>query len=391
MSLSGPQYALIEARYGTLQSALDAATDPLLANAHIFVQGSIRMKTTIKPARGATGEMATVDADAVVWLPNAGTASAQDVLDAIEKRFSQATRVDEPVKPLRRGIRIVYADETPGFHMDITPARNAPGNTAVRGHGALLVPDRVSGWKESSPMPYSEWLETVGQLAIRLLDDDLTKRAAEFADATQDPLPDYDDYRVPVPLRAAVKLLKRHRDEWAIRTGKIAQRPISAVITTLAARAYEDVVERSSAHPMRPVEAIMAIVAAMPLHVLQGQEGWIVPNPRDARENFTEKWNRPGGEGAGYKQAFDAWHAQAKRDILLGLEDHATNDAFKEAFVERFGGRQDLIEEVIQGLPHTWTLPGRAAGMSLNKVSLGLLTGAGNGARSPEVPVRRLG
>ncbi len=335
--------------------------------------------------------MATIDADAIVWLPNAGSASAQDVLDAVEQRFRDATRVNEPVQQLRRGIRIEYADENPGFHMDITPARNAHGNTFEQGHGALLVPDRVSGWKESSPIPYSDWLERTSRVAIQLVRDDLAKRAAELAEATQDPIPLYDDYRTPNPLRAAVKLLKRHRDEWAIRTGKIAQRPISAVLTTLAARAYEDVARRSTAQPMRPVEAIMAIVASMPAHIQHGPQGYAVPNPLDARENFAEKWNRPAGEGAGYKQAFDAWHAQAQRDILLGLEDQHSTAAFKEAFFKGFGGRRELVEDVIRDLPGSWNLPGRALGTTRNTVAVELLTGAGNGARGPEEPVRRLG
>ena len=246
MSLTRTQYELIESRYGTLQKTLAVATNPLLADAHIFVQGSIGLRTAIKPSPRAKGAMATVDADAVVWLPNAAGADADDVLEELEARFEEARRVDEPIDQLRRGIRIIYADEDPGFHIDITPARCAPGNRQALGVGALQVPDRVEGWKASSPRPYSSWLEETAALRISLRGlKELGAQRVVLAEASQDPLPQYDDYIDGNPLRAAIKLLKRHRDEWAISHRREDVRPISAVITTLTALSYRDLAARA--------------------------------------------------------------------------------------------------------------------------------------------------
>lgn len=391
MSLSPSQYRLIEQRYGVLQDALDAADDPLLSGAHIFVQGSIRLKTTIKPADGAKDDMATIDADAVVWLPNTSSATAAQVLEAVEKRFRDSTRVESPIELLRRGIRIVYADEDPGFHIDVTPARCAPGNGKGDGEGALMVPDRHVGWKASSPIPYSDWLEQVSALKIEIVYDRLTKRATEFAEATQDPIPDYANYMQPNPLRAAVKLLKRHRDEWAIRNKQQSVRPISAIITTLAGQAYTEVAQLSKTRPLRTVEAIMEIVARMPRSVLQGANGYAVLNPLDHGENFAEKWNRPHGEGAGYKQAFDQWHAAAMHDIRLGLEDQGSAVAFREAVAKSFGVSESLVEDVVKGIPNDWSLPGRAEGTTRNTLSLARLTGAASGVVGTQGDVRPVG
>ena len=79
ISLSPSLYDTINQRYNTLQEILRASDDPILKSVHVFHQGSIRLRTAIKP-HGRSGELGTVDADAVVWLENAGNASSEDVL-----------------------------------------------------------------------------------------------------------------------------------------------------------------------------------------------------------------------------------------------------------------------------------------------------------------------
>lgn len=396
MSLTETQYTLICERYAELQRILSSATDPILQGAHIFVQGSIRLKTTLKPAPNAEKEMGTIDADAVVWLPNAGTADAATVLRVIEERFRDGVRVNAPIEPLRRGIRIVYADEKPGFHIDVTPARSVAGNKSENGHGALEVPDREIGWKESSPIPYADWLDLTSQEQISLEGlVELAKRHVVLDEATQDPLPEYQDYIDANPLRATIKLLKRHRDEWAIRTNEIAMRPISAVITTLAALAYADVAAESQrGRRYRPVEAIMEIVARMPSFIGGGAGAYQVLNPKDAGENFAEKWNRPDGEGSRYREAFFAWHEVARQDIQLGLKDLGSTVAFVEAMHERFGVSKMLVEDVNRELPGNWTLPGRASEVTANAARLSALVGgtaATSNSQASVKPVDRLG
>ena len=214
ISLTPAQYDLITDRYSNLQAILNVAEDEILKDAHIFVQGSIGLKTTIKPAPEAEGDMVNVDADAIVLLPNAQNVDSKEVLDALTRRFEEGTRTSTPIKPLRRGIRIVYADENPGFHIDVTPARNARGNGQSAGYGNLEVPDRETGWKCSTPRDYSLWLENLAKLEIQIIRK-MADNKVLMDSATQDPLPLYEDYTEHNPLRATIKLLKRHRDQWA--------------------------------------------------------------------------------------------------------------------------------------------------------------------------------
>ncbi|APP00447.1 nucleotidyltransferase [Xanthomonas perforans] len=392
ISLSERQYDKINARYEVLEGILNAATSPLLHSAHIFVQGSIGLRTTIKPVNGAPADLGTVDADAIVWLPNAGGASAQSVLDEIQKRIEDGTRVDAKVEKLRRGVRIIYADETPGFHIDITPARAIHGNQETHGKGKLEVPDReLQAWKASSPIPYLGWLEQASEKQISLESTQvLATRAIAMDEATQAPLPDYEKYIDNDPLRATIKLLKRHRDEWAIRNNDPSHRPISAVITTLATRAYEEVAAESSRHPRRPLDAIVEIVTKMSSYVQHVGGKYLVCNPKDDAENFAEKWNRP-SEGSLYVNAFRKWHEDAKNSITLGLQEFPSLESFNEAVKERFALGSTFVASVNNEIPANWTLPGRKLGHTRNVSMIGSVFGSGvagnqaqDGAGSPE-------
>lgn len=391
ISLSEAQYEKINDRYSQLEKILSASDNPLLAEAHIFVQGSMRLKTTIKPIPGAPADLDTIDADAIIWLPHAQGASAQVVLDAIEERFRKGSRVQEEIKQLRRGIRIVYADENPGFHIDVTPARAILGNGKGNGEGKLEVPDRVTGWKASSPIPYSNWLQVASDQVISLEESLVIAKSQRMLDeATQAPLPQYEDYIDQDPLRATIKLLKRHRDEWAIKTKSADTRPISAVITTLATHAYLDVVKESKSKPLPPLDAILEIVRRMPEHIAKRGTDCFVCNPADTGENFAEKWNRP-GEGQGYRQAFAKWHADASASVSLGLESFESTDSFAKAVKENFGMAPAFITAVNNEIPANWTMPGRPDGTTRNTASMGALFGGASGGGNPQSSVKPVG
>jgi hypothetical protein len=384
ISLSEAQYQKIEGRYSQLQKILNASDNPLLSEAHIFAQGSMRLKTTIKPVSEAPEDLDTIDADAIIWLPHAQGAGAQEVLDAIEERFKSGSRVQEEIKQLRRGIRIIYADENPGFHIDVTPARAINGNSQGNGEGKLEVPDRVTGWKASSPIPYSDWLQGASKQTIVIAKSQLSLEAA-----TQDPLPLYQEYIDQDPLRASIKLLKRHRDEWAIRTKNADHRPISAVITTLATHAYLDVAKSSQSTPIRPLNVILEIVRRMPNHIKRLGSDCLVCNPADSGENFAEKWNRP-REGHLYRGAFQEWHESASTSVSIGLESLSA-ESFAEAVKENFGMGSAFIAAVNNEIPPHWTMPGRPDGTTRNSTLMSTMFGGMSGTASSQEDVKPVG
>ncbi|MCF3490792.1 nucleotidyltransferase [Stenotrophomonas maltophilia] len=389
ISLSEALYQKINDRYDTLQDALRATNHPLLKSAHVFPQGSIRLRTAITPC-GTSDELGTVDADAVIWLEHAGDASAADMLGAIEERFSESSRVQAPIEQLRRGIRIVYADENPGFHIDVTPARNIATNFNECGHGRLVVPDRkLKDWKASAPIDYCAWLEEVAELSLPVL----SVEARAMDSASQEDLPSYSDYISRNVLRAAIKLLKRNRDTWAQQnTDLCADRPISAVITTLAALAYQSIAKDSNHRFLRPIDALLEVVERMPDFIGGSSGNWLVLNPVEPSENFAEKWNRP--EGANGRRTFDKWHAQATNAFSLGLREHASMESFREEVSSAFGVGRNFVKDAVNEIPATFDLPGASVGTTRSKQLLEAFSGAAVAGRESQAniqPIKRLG
>jgi len=79
------------------------------------------------------------------------------------------------------------SDENPGFHIDVTPARAINGNGEANGEGKLEVQDRDTGWKASSPIPYSNWLQVASAQEISLESLVIAKSQRMLDAATQDP------------------------------------------------------------------------------------------------------------------------------------------------------------------------------------------------------------
>ena len=397
MSLTEAQYETIDQRYCTLQRILNTADDSSLSGAHIFVQGSIALKTTIRPVPDAPDEMGTVDADAIVLVYPSIPLEPDELLAAIQKRFETGSRVDAPVTLLRRGIRITYADENPGFHIDITPAIGRPNLSDEKGFGNLCVPDRETGWKHSSPRSYAAWLEDVSSKEINIIQERYIVKGAMdsiIMEATQDPIPEYQQYLEHNPLRATIKLLKRHRDVWAIKSDNAKVRPISAIITTLAANSYLRVVQLSKQRPYRAIEAILEIVSGMPDYIRRNKKGeYEVLNPEDNDENFSEKWNRV-HEGAALIAAFGSWHGQVMQDLKMGLRDHGNQGNFLDSFHSAFKIRKSEIDDIIGRLPLSMPLPGRDGIVTGATLLLSGFTGSSSAASSSQAgikPVDRLG
>lgn len=385
ISITPSLYETINARYATLEGTLNGADDAVLKSAHIFPQGSIRLKTAIKPLQDAKDDLGTVDADAVVWLENASTTSAEDVLTAIQKKFQDGKRVTADIEELRRGIRVKYADENPGFHIDVTPARNLRGNTEDCGKGALEVPDRKQGWKSSSPIEYSDWLNNISEKTLPVMAMDSFRESTEIvAKASVENIPEYGEYVDPNVLRALIKLIKRTRDIWAQKNpSKKDYRPISAILTTLTGLAYEKLANYPTNIVIHnPFEVMQAVIKAMPEFIKGSPGRWEVLNPVNGNENFAEKWNREDGDN--YHAAFVDWYSGAVTAFSIGLQEFSSNASFQEALNEAFSIGPSTVDKTLRYLPQDWNLPGRELGKTGATVALATMSGQAVASTKPQ-------
>ncbi|WP_213929804.1 nucleotidyltransferase domain-containing protein, partial [Serratia marcescens] len=142
LDLTKTQYANIESAYNGVGTFLAEGDDPLLQDAVIYPQGSVRLNTTVKPKNEEQ-----YDIDLICYLPHATQADYTGVISAIRQRLESHKTYKTLLSELPRGFRINYAGD---YHLDITPGRDHTG-AAERLGQPLWVVDAQTAWKESNP------------------------------------------------------------------------------------------------------------------------------------------------------------------------------------------------------------------------------------------------
>jgi len=135
-------------------------------------------------------------------------------------------------------------------------------------------------------------------------------------------------YKRKTPLQRVIQLLKRHRDQMFKDDPEV--KPISIIITTLAARAYQGEADIET--------ALRNILERMGGLVNQSQPR--VPNPVNPAEDFADRWSMPKYQRLNLERNFRIWLEQAKNDFeLLGSSE---DDVFlSEQAVQKFSVRLD--------------------------------------------------
>lgn len=353
VSVPASEYRRIESHYQAISEILVDPGDPALADGHVFPQGSFLTRTVVRAL--GNGE---IDVDAILLLRETSLAP-RELLETLHAELEARARTQGGVERRNRCVTVHYADETLPAHLDVTPAIASDGNDDDEGWGPLEVPDyKRADWHPTNPRDFADWFNDISKTSIVLNQESVAfAEARKRADAEQ--LPSHEAINAFDPLRATVKLMKRHRDAFRERHGVDAPVPISVVITTLAAKAYKEVAALSQQQPLTALQAIREIIARMPNQFDQdGRAGlpWQLCNPRRPAENFAEKWNRD----PAYAAMFAQWHGELANAVGLGFVEFSEERDFEEAVLTAFGpearkrARSFLLEEA--GLGHP--LPG---------------------------------
>ena len=155
----------------------------------------------------------------------------------------------------------------------------------------------------------------------------------KLASTEVDPLPprEWDS-----PLQNVVKILKYHRD--VMFKDKPDCKPISVIITTLAARAYEG--EQDVAVALRDALSRMGDIV--------GKTTPKVPNPvNPEEEDFADKWSLPEYKDLRLEQNFWDWLKKAQEDLaaLATTEDPVV---FEKTAFANFGFSLPKRQSAIQ-------------------------------------------
>lgn len=274
LQISKTAYDQAKDRYRTITEWLNKPESRLaLYKPHIFSQGSLKIRTTIKPS---SSEEYDLDLVCLLNTTPETFGNATHVLDLIENRLNENGSYKGKVERKNRCIRLNYANE---FHMDILPACPDPSPNILDQYGkhCVKVPDcSLQDWKHSNPKGYAMWFENKAIKAIK-----------NFGKArkSHEPLPEQISYEQLAVLPRVVQLMKRHRDI-TLQDLEVKERPISIVLTTLAARSYNG--------SLSVIDALEHILFNIKLHIefnaTQGRH-IVVPNPTNQKEILSERWS----------------------------------------------------------------------------------------------------
>ncbi|MCP5366710.1 MAG: nucleotidyltransferase [Hyphomicrobiales bacterium] len=347
-------------RYESLGAWLDRPESTLAAhNPAISPQGSVLLGTVTRPLT----EAEEYDVDLVCLLEGSKAEFTQKGLkEAVGfevKLYAEARDMDKRPKEGRRCWTLHYEDGAQ-FHMDVLPAlpdaqryqiilkergyANLAGDPALSGQ-AIAITDKTlpqydqhtEDWPQSNPMGYAAWFRS--RMRVQLHERKKAFAKAQRVTASVDDIP---DYKVKTPLQRAIQLLKRHRD--CMFADDPEHKPISIIITTLSAHAYNE--ESTIA------AALHSILTGMDRFIeYRGEEAWI-GNPVNPAENFADKW----AEEPKKREAFYNWLEQVRHDFALYLRG-SRYDAMPVELKDRLGA--DLVERSLAAI-----LPAATAGLA---------------------------
>ena len=296
----------------------------------VFPQGSFRYGTVIKPAT----KDGVYDLDMACRVNLSKSACTQEQVKLLLGdeilAYARAQNFNERPEAKHRCWRLNYADGV-SFHLDIVPCvpEGPEAMLALAGRGVprkwaemavAITDDREENfkvidtdWPSSNPEGFAKWF--VDRMK-RVGPDRLQKLAMDRKVASIDAVPAYE---WKTPLQSAIQLLKRHRD--MLFKGKDDLKPVSVLITTLAALAYQGEGDI--------LEAVNGILDRMP--GLVNPVAPKVPNPLNPKEDFADKWQKDHR----LEDQFHLWIRQARADLgALGsnLDDQAMTDLLAMGF-----------------------------------------------------------
>lgn len=259
----------------------------------IMPQGSFYLGTVIRPVSDAD----EYDIDLVCLLKNARYKSEAEIKNIVGNRLKEHKTYNEMLQQEGKRCWTLCYDE---FHMDILPC--VPNNSFYSEPYFKLTHKLDNGSyiaKYSNPYKYHEWFE-------KRMETQTVEIRKAFAAKNNVEIDKVPLYKIKTPLQQAVQLLKRHRDIMydELPEARKKNAPISIIITTLAALAYNN---ESNLY-----DALNNIVSKMGNHIKKDGDTYKILNPVMQEENFADKWNIEPAKA----NEFFCWLQSAKNEII---------------------------------------------------------------------------
>lgn len=262
----------------------------------IMPQGSFYLGTVIRPV----SDVDEYDIDLVCLLKEAKHKCESEIKNIVGDRLKEHKTYKEMLQEEGKRCWTLCYDE---FHMDILPCvpndsfYSEPFFTEIKLTHKLDNGSYIP--KYSNPYKYHEWFEK--RMEVQSAEIRKTFAAKNNVEIDKVPL-----YKIKTPLQRAIQLLKRHRDIMYDRLPENRKKnaPISIIITTLAAHAYNN---ESNLY-----EALNNIISKMENYIEKDGDTYKIINPVMSEENFADKWNTDPAKA----KEFFSWLQSIKTEMI---------------------------------------------------------------------------
>ncbi len=342
------------------------------AEPKIYTQGSFRLGTVVRPLK--KGRESDYDIDLVCELQiKKNQTSSKSIKHMVGDRLrSHGTYQRMMDDEGRRCWTLKYAeDDGVGFHLDVLPSipeefsiKQGCVNLAVPpdlANQAIAITDKGGygfyEWSPSNPNGYADWFYERMKFTYLLMESQQRKDLYEANQRLYASVADVPTQLIRTPLQRVIQILKRHRDQCFAGHQWEKEKPISMIITTLAAYLYDQ--EKDV------VLALENILAGLIHHaglltpgfrlderyasrglISRFDDGtWFIPNPVNPGENFADKWHKNDHRRA---KAFFQWVVWAHQDLVKILTRYGDIKSMGEKLEESFGS--DIVGRASKGI-----------------------------------------
>lgn len=320
LDITEEQYINAEKHYNKVGYYLEATLNEPV---NVYTQGSFMLGTVIKPFRN--GKDADYDIDLVCEFTNKSQTTV--LPEKLKKDVGDALRNNREYEPfLDKEGRRCWTLNFSGFHMDCLPC--VPFTPYDEKISLTHTEDfRTYEWKRSNPKKFGEWFKLRQAVIYNGIKTAQKQRIYECNQQVYESVDAVPDRCVKTPLQKVIQILKRHRDVYFANKANEKYKPISMVITVLAAEIYEQEEDsylalKNIIEEMGKYEEIFkssihrSSAKNEELIKFDGNE-WQIINPVAQEENFAERWHEDNHARA---KAFFEWVRELKYNFLRALE-----------------------------------------------------------------------
>lgn len=302
IDISDEMFTKARNEYNALSKWIDEQSEEY--DVSIYPQGSFALGTVIRPISNKDD----YDVDLVCELAEQYNLTSEQLKKDVVKPWLVKYRRVDHIEEKKRCWHVEYR-EVPNFHMDVIPCYLASANTDDLPDKAIKITEHneeknIYRYIPSNPKGYIDWFFSRCQVRLDAIFESYSQQNSKVKE--QADIEKIKRNKIKTPLQKTIQILKRHRDIMFEKNPD--DKPISIIITTLAAQLYnnEDNI----------VDALNSFLDGAEKYINDNKRNgrYYIENPSLITENFADKWNKHPKRA----DIFFKWLHKAQEDFDLG-------------------------------------------------------------------------